>query len=264
MKNGLHFMTWKEVEHAIEKDPVVIIPLGSVEQHGPHSPTGDFLICTEIAEAVAKETDALFLPVIPFGCSEYFRCYPGTISLRQKTMYALLRDVTDSLIEHGIKKIVFLNGHGGNGAIIESVARDVLREEKIVMGKVDLWQMISRTTKESLYGTNADLLGHGGDPVTSVMMYRQKNNMRMDLYADSGVSSTWEGFHLNRDLNVVLDECQGTMYFDMNQVTKDGMQGDPIVSSAAKGKILYEEIITHCIVFIRQLQRSNTVWGENK
>lgn len=262
MKNGLQFMTWKEIDKAIETDPVVIIPLGSMEQHGPHCPAGDFLICEELAQTVAAAAGAYYLPVIPFGYSEYFRCYPGTISLRQETMSALLRDISISLLEHDIKKIVFFNGHGGNSTIIEGVARDILREKKIVMGKVEIWQMISQTTKKDLYGTSIGLLGHGGDPVTSVMMFRQAENMRMDLCSESKVTAEWEGFAIDRSLDVILDECRATMYFDMDRMTCDGMQGDPAVSSAEKGRVLYEEMERHCLAFIRQLQKSDTVWRE--
>lgn len=262
MKNGLHFMTWKEIENILETDPVVIVPLGSMEQHGPHSPTGDFLACEMIAKEAAEAAEVYYLPVIPFGCSEYFRCYPGTVSLSQNTMYSLLTDVCRSLLEHGFKKIVFFNGHGGNSGIIEGVSRDMLREEKIVIGNIDIWKMISAETKEKLYGKGLHFWGHGGDPVTSVMMYLQSQNMRMDLYQGVEISQTWEGFNIDRSLNAVIGNCSGTMYFDMDLITKDGLQADPAVSSAEKGKILFEEMKQHCVEFVEALKKTDTIWGD--
>ena len=259
MKRGLHQMTWKEIEAAFQRNPAVLIPLGSMEQHGPHSPTGDFIVCEWVAQRTAEAAEAYYLPVIPFGYSEYFRCYPGTVSLSQRTVYALLRDVADSLLEHGVEKLVFLNGHGGNAPLIEGVARDILREQKIAVGSLDIWKLISNETKERLYGEERTLLGHGGDPVTSVMMFLQAENMRPDLLEEAQVSQKWEAFAIDRGLNSVLRSgCRGTVYFDMDAVTKDGMQGSPAVSSAEKGRVLLEEMTANCIEFVKRLQESST------
>ena len=69
-------MTWKEIDDAFKTDPVVLIPMGSTEQQGIQSLTGDYLAAEEIAKRVAEKSDAYYTSVIPFGCSEYFRCFP--------------------------------------------------------------------------------------------------------------------------------------------------------------------------------------------
>src|SRR5699024_5277565 len=98
-KKAIHHMTWKEVEDEFKRNPVVLIPLGSMEEHGPHSITGDYLASTEVAERIADQTEALYVPTVPFGNSEYFRGYPGTISISQNTATLLLEDICNSLIE---------------------------------------------------------------------------------------------------------------------------------------------------------------------
>ena len=100
------------VRPVYKNDPVVIIPMGSTEQQGIHSLTGDYLAAEAIAKRVAEKAGAYYVPVIPFGCSEYFRCFPGTISLRPSTVEAVIIDVVESLTEHGITKICFINGQG--------------------------------------------------------------------------------------------------------------------------------------------------------
>ena len=92
-KHALYHMTWKEIEEVFKNDPVVIIPMGSTEQQGIHSLTGDYLAAEAIAKRVAEKAGAYYVPVIPFGCSEYFRCFPGTISLRPSTVEAVITDV---------------------------------------------------------------------------------------------------------------------------------------------------------------------------
>lgn len=88
-KHRISEMSWREVRAALASQPVVLIPLGSTEQHGPVSPTGDYLITDEITVRVAKRTDSLVAPVIPFGNSEYFRSFPGTISVRSETLASM-------------------------------------------------------------------------------------------------------------------------------------------------------------------------------
>ena len=114
-KHALYHMTWKEIEEVFKNDPVVIIPMGSTEQQGIHSLTGDYLAAEAIAKRVAEKAGAYYVPVIPFGCSEYFRCFPGTISLRPSTVEAVITDVVESLTEHGITKIFFISNWNFSG-----------------------------------------------------------------------------------------------------------------------------------------------------
>ena len=86
MKNKLHRMTWKEVRDAFAADPVIVIPMGSMEVHGPHSIVGDYYAAEVIADRAAELTGAYTVPIAPFGCSEYFRDFPGTISVRPATL----------------------------------------------------------------------------------------------------------------------------------------------------------------------------------
>src|SRR5699024_5330080 len=149
-KNALHLMTWKEIEKAYKEDPVVINPLGSMEEHGPHSITGDYLASTEVAKRTAEQTGALYTPTVPFGNSEYFRGYPGTISLQQDTVISILLDMCQSLTEHGIRRIVFLNGHAGNGPAVDSVARKLRREQGRTIVSTGVWQLWRTEPQESI------------------------------------------------------------------------------------------------------------------
>ena len=137
--------------------------MGSTEQQGIHSLTGDYLAAEAIAKRVAEKAGAYYVPVIPFGCSEYFRCFPGTISLRPSTVEAVITDVVESLTEHGITKIFFINGHAGNTPTIEEVARKLRREKGIVCFSIDLWQGLTPEAKKEIYGEGPDSSGHGGD-----------------------------------------------------------------------------------------------------
>src|SRR5512146_3032678 len=75
-------MTWREAGESFRSNPVILLPMGSVEQHGPHVPVGDYRYATEVANRIALRTGAIVAPTIPWGYSEHFRPFPGTLSVR--------------------------------------------------------------------------------------------------------------------------------------------------------------------------------------
>jgi creatinine amidohydrolase len=106
--------TWKDIESL--NDKVVVVPTGSLEQHGHHLPLlTDTMICTEIARRVEAEVeDVYFLPPLWLGASNHHRAFPGTVSVSNGVYTALMIDVLESLIRANFKRILILNAHGGN------------------------------------------------------------------------------------------------------------------------------------------------------
>ncbi len=244
-KHALYKMTWKEVEEAFAKDPVVLIPMGSTEQQGIHSLTGDYLAAEEIAKRTAEASGAYYIPVIPFGCSEYFRCFPGTISLRPSTVEAVITDVVQSLTEHGVTKIFFINGHAGNTPTIEDVVRKLRREKGLTCVSIDLWQGLTDQAKKEIYGEH-DSSGHGGDPLTSVMMYLFPDSMRMDLLGPVENIKEYKGVPVTALKKGMVAGVPFNVYMDMSDMTKQGVMGDPFASSAERGKKIVDHLVHAC------------------
>lgn len=257
-KNALHHMTWKEIEAAYKEDPVVIVPLGSMEEHGPHSLTGDFMASTELAKRVAEKTGALYTPTIPFGNSEYFRGYPGTISLAQKTVISLLDDICTSLIEHGITKIVFFNGHAGNGPAVDQVARKVRREKKVMVVSMDLWQMLSLEQKNDIYQEEKDPSGHGGEPLTSVMSYLFPDDMRMDLLPKKWkLSEAIGAFEIDNLLKMKLGDSKANLYLNMEDISVDGILGNPVNSSFERGEKIVSSLVEYGVTLVDKAKKTD-------
>ena len=105
---------WMDIEKYLEADSRVILVLGACEQHGYLSLMTDTRIPYALAEAASQETGVLVTPSVNFGCSPYFLDYPGTISLRLHTYLDLVEDILRSLYGAGFRKVLILNGHGGN------------------------------------------------------------------------------------------------------------------------------------------------------
>jgi len=110
-------LNWFDVESYLEQDDRIILITGSCEQHGYLSLLTDTKISLAIADSASQRTHVLVAPPINFGASPYFLAYPGTISLRIATLMDLVEDVVHSLYRHGFRRILVLNGHGGNDPI---------------------------------------------------------------------------------------------------------------------------------------------------
>jgi Uncharacterized protein, putative amidase len=108
-------LNWMEVEAYLKKDNRVILVLGSTEQHGYLSLLTDVKVPLALADAASQQSGVLVAPPSNFGNSPYFLAYPGTISLRVETLVNLVEDIVRSLYGQGFKRILILNGHGGNG-----------------------------------------------------------------------------------------------------------------------------------------------------
>ena len=105
---------WMQVEAYLERDDRVVVPLGSTEQHGYLSLGVDAILCEQAAVQAAEHEGVPVLPVLPFGLTPTFTAYPGTVNLRIGTYLQLVRDVLDSLRGQGFRRMLVVNGHGGN------------------------------------------------------------------------------------------------------------------------------------------------------
>ena len=110
-------MNWRQVESYLRRDDRAVLPLGSTEQHAGLSLATDIILAARVALEAA---DPLGVPVFPglvYGIVPSFRAYPGTISIRIETLLYLIGDVLDSLAEQGFRRILIVNGHGGNAPV---------------------------------------------------------------------------------------------------------------------------------------------------
>ena len=109
-------ITWPRAQKYFEENDMVIVSIGSIECHGRHMPLGtDTLIPDRLLELIEEKSDVLIAPTIPYGACECLEPYPGTINLGTELLYNLLYKVVENLYNHGARKILVLNGHGGPG-----------------------------------------------------------------------------------------------------------------------------------------------------
>jgi len=133
-------LNWMEIEQYLKKDDRLMLVLGATEQHGYLSIGADVKIPLTIADAASQQSGVLVAPPLNFGCSSYFTKFPGTISLRVKTLVDVVEDMVRSVYAHGFKRLVIVNGHGGNKPVKVSLGELANELEGIKMAWYDWWE----------------------------------------------------------------------------------------------------------------------------
>jgi creatinine amidohydrolase len=111
-------MNWMQVEERVKHDDRCVLPIGSVEQHAYLSLCVDQILSEKVSVDAAAPLGVPVFPAVPFGMTPYFADFPGTVSLRVGTYMALIEDVLESLYRSGFRRILVVNGHGGNSPVI--------------------------------------------------------------------------------------------------------------------------------------------------
>lgn len=247
-------MSWRGVEAAIERGAAAIFPMGSTEEHGPHAPTGDFMATREIAARVAQQTGDVVLPCLPFGYSEYFRNYPGTVTLQHDTMFRVVEDVVNGLIDHGFEHIVLFNGHKGNEPILIHLLRKIRREQNLLIPSVaPLGFGITSEFRKELYGDAK--VGHGGEPMGSRMMYLFPDTVELDRAEDWG-SREFLGRPPAGLSGLDFEGSTVNLAVNMEDITPpSGSLSDPSIATAERGRRLVERSVESLVRFMEWFKR---------
>lgn len=131
-------MNWMDVEDYLKNDDRVILPLGSVEQHAYLSLMTDAILAQKVSEDAAEPLGIPVMPVLPYGMAPYFQSYPGTVSLKPTTYFTLVRELLDNLYRTGFRRILIVNGHGGNSPVLAEI-QDWLADHDDAKVKLHNW-----------------------------------------------------------------------------------------------------------------------------
>ncbi len=256
-KAELCSMTWREAQEAFRDNPVILLPLGSIEQHGPHVPVGDYRYATIVARRIAERTGAIAAPTIPWGYSDYFRPFPGTLSLRPETLTLLLADICDGFTRFGLDHLLFVCCHKGNLPIIEQVARRLRETHGLRTATIEPWAWLTPAFKREAYGDEKAPIGHGSDPMGSLAMATFPDELRPDLM-EAGPKPVFGGLPFQTSSVATFEGVPVHVYLDFDEVTPPGVMGDPKLSSAEAGRKLLDRVVEIGSKFVEQYKTMPT------
>ena len=236
MSRLLESLTGPEARDAISPSSILLLPIGAVEQHGPHLPLSvDHVIAHESATAVVAECgadlDVWQLPTISVSKSNEHAWSPGTLYLSPETMLAVLRDFGRCVAATGAERLVLLNAHGGNTTILGTA----LRELRLQWG-LKTFLMHPRLPADHGGSSPEDELGmgiHGGHNETSVFMHLRPGEVRLDKAERRVPEALAENSHVRFGGSVSFGWSSDDFY-------DDGYLGDPTGATAEEGKALFE------------------------
>ncbi len=241
-------MTWKEVEKRQIVSPLVIVPVGSCEQHGPAlTLETDSVRAEKLALMVAERLEplALVTPVVSVGVSEHHMGFPGTLTLNPETFINVVFELVESLVRHGWRRIFVLTGHGGNEAALGVLSTRIMRE---IPDLGFAWSGISPLVAEiSAQHAVSTVRGHCCENETSQTMYLSPESVRVDQI-EEGASS-------NDKLTKIAAfarSVRGVHYpLTYDRVTSNGALGDARIASEGLGRVLVEAAADRLVGFLK-------------
>ena len=260
MKYLLEEMTWEEAGDSLKQEKIVLFPVGSIEQHGPHCPVGtDFWTAQELARRAGEKTGIPTLPTIPMGYAQYHSDFPGTISISKATYTEFLYEVSAQVVRWGATHILFVSGHGGNRVPCEDVGMR-FRREGVLVGIVEWWHVAGHLRKEWA------LIGHGDKHETSAAMCLHPDSVRLDrakpsvhkqlskeIDVDLGTSH-FRGAPISVVLHV-KDVCENGALLERGAFSDVDYSVSPAEATAAHGEEMFEVLSQYIAGFAQEFRR---------
>jgi creatinine amidohydrolase len=234
---GLH--TAASIQDVVSENPIVILPVGSTEQHGSHLPLNTDsriadALSLEAASRVSEEVPVLVAPLLPFGYSARHHGFQGVINLCTSNLQGIVLDVVDSLRQYQIRKLVVLNGHGGNYASLAAAVAVACAEREMTAVCVNYWEIISSTVsdwRESPMGG----IGHAGELETSLMLYLEESYVDRDGLRDE-IPRLPSHRYVTEDMYGSGCVTYPALF---HHFSSSGVMGDPRTASREKGERIF-------------------------
>ena len=242
-----------ELARKIEQGAVVLLPIGQVEQHGPHLPVGtDTYIAEGVARRVAErlegEIPILLLPAMWSTYSvDALGKWPGLIKVRTRTVIDLTHDIVASLLRMGFRKVVMLNGHGNNPGLLDTALRELADEFAAAPVLANVWSFSAESFTQVRRSEPGGAI-HAGEYETSLML-------AMGYPVDMSQAPAGESFRFTSPFRA-RDNFAGKNLVTWStwklQPSRTGVYGDPTVASVETGQIVLEATVQKLAEFVRE------------
>jgi creatinine amidohydrolase len=243
-------LTTSDVPRAVDRDPVVIMPIAAIEQHGPHLPLSTDLDIGMglLASAFGRLEDdfpAWVLPPLPVGASDEHMRLPGTLSLAPDTLSRIIYQYGAALSASGVRRLVLSNSHGGNRAALSNAGLRLRRKHGMLVVKVSYFEfpppeMVMLAPSEWRHGL------HAGALETAMMLHLRPDLVRLEEIRDARPL----GAELEATMRRLTPEGAASFSWLAEDINRTGVAGNAQQADAAKGKLLvayYGEVLADVI-----------------
>lgn len=249
-------LTWPEINEAAEAGKVVLLPIGSTEQHGPHLPLDvDNFLATSVCLEAAKKSprELLVMPNIPYGYNEHAQDFPGTIHVTYEHFIEYCLDVCKSVAYAGFDRIVLVDGHGSNEHLCEFIARRATLETEALVATT-MWTNLVKQEFEDIRDSEMGGAAHACELETSAYLYLEPSRVRMDRAEDhyGGAAGSEGSKYLYVDLAKGWGPVKVVKWTSSS--TPNGVSGAPTLATEKKGRVLIEAASDHLLAFSREFR----------
>src|SRR5437867_7631699 len=244
----LENLSWPEVKKLKLANKLVLFPLGSFEQHGPHLPlTTDTDIVTAIARRIEEKRpeSILCLPTLWPGHSTHHLFFPGTLSVRQMPYIHLVIELCHSIVKMGGQKVFLLNGHGGNDVPLRAALRELKSDfPKVQFVFASYWSLGAQSIK-AVRESELGGVGHACEMETSIMLHLHPERVKPHLAKRDG--QKYKDVYRKADMQYARP-----IYFvnEFHEVSETGTIGHPELATAEKGKAFLDGIVKEVLAFM--------------
>lgn len=246
-------LSWPEVKRAAAQGRVPIVPVGTLEDHGPHLPIDTDVtiaeaVCRGAATRLAQES--VLLPPVVHGYSPHHMDFPGTVTIGWDTFCRYCTDIATSLVAHGFQRVLFVNGHGSNQNLVEMAARLAMIEHPraLVAASFYLTSPESAAVIQSVRDSSRGGMAHACELETSLYLHISPEAVDMDQAVDErGYPETPHSW---------LDWSDGPLKLMpwWSSFSHSGIQGDAREATAAKGEALFQAAVAEVASFVTELR----------
>jgi len=254
-------LKWPEIKEVVKEDRVVILPTGSIEQHGLHLPVNtDSVLVTEVCRRTAEQIpdEVLLMPTVVYGYDPHHMDFPGNMSIEGVTFLHYVRDIVVGLAHHGFKRVLIVNGHGSNHIYVDAAARQAIMdtEGKVLCAAMSYWnasqfpQTAKRIRESGPGGTS-----HACEFETSMYLAIKPELVDMSKAKDwlgaPDVPDTFKHELLNRP----IERAVVSLVPYWSTISPDGVYGDATKGTKEKGDQLLAAAVEGLVGVIRDLKR---------
>ncbi|NPA51954.1 MAG: creatininase family protein [Aquificae bacterium] len=236
-------LSYLEVEYYLQEKDTILIPTGSTEQHSPYGLLGtDFITAQAVAQEVGKRLDLVVAPTITYGMSQHHMSFAGTVTLSPKTYISLIKEISISFLEHGFKRIIFINGHGGNINPIKTAFDQIKYENYTGILQIISWYLLPEVQEieKLLY---ADANGYHATPSEiSITKYLNPKAFKTKPTVEKTVTKTKAYQPLSRE--------------EFKKIYPDGRVGSaPWLANEKDGKLILEEAVRATMEKVKEIMK---------